>query len=115
MEVTFLSMLKHLQVHTVLREGEQHILTQVHETVHAHYDSVSVYSEEKWGSGLLEAHLSRLFISWGCLLFLSSVSTGWAGWEVHLASCIRSVTCLFWLDCDIKDNGDIDYLLRVCI
>lgn len=50
----------------VLREGEQHILVQVHETVHAHYDSVSMYSEEKWGSGLLEAHLSRLYhLLWG--------------------------------------------------
>ena len=72
-------MLKHLQVHTVLREGEQHILAQVHETVHAHCDSISVYGEAEWGSGLLEAHLSRLFISCGVPPF-PLICLHWLGW-----------------------------------
>ena len=72
-------MLKHYRVHMALREGEKHILVQVYETVHAHYDSVSMYSEEKWRSGLLQAHLSRLFISCGVPPFLL-ISLHWLGW-----------------------------------
>lgn len=52
---------------------------QVYETVHAHYDSVSMYSEEKCRSGLLQAHLLQGHPPVGASFPLSLHWLGWLG------------------------------------
>lgn len=44
-------------------EYEQHILVQVHKNEYGHYSFVSMHSEEKWRSCLLQAYLSWIYIS----------------------------------------------------